>query len=109
MALICCLNHPPTESFNNSFVNPLPYEEDHCCSKNGCNATPVIWLNPEEVRCHENGTRSFQCGDFDTFKTQDSQVSFYTVNPVWQFLVGLRKQSSSKKQASQFIPRRVFN
>ncbi len=113
MALIRCLNHAPTESFNHSFVNTLPYEESHCCSKSGCTAKPVIWLNPEEVRRYEDGTRTFQSSDFDSYKTQDVQVSTYTVNYVWQFLTALGKRFSSQKERTQYAPQpvsqKVFN
>ncbi len=98
MAKVLCLTHAPVENFDRNYVNTLPYEEDHCCEVARCAGKPVIWLNPEEVRAHERGTRLFQNNKFDNFKTQDTQVKLYTVNPISAFVRMLKKQFAPQTQ-----------
>lgn len=56
MAILKCLAHAPTERHRQDYVRP---SHDLSCSITGCTHPAVIWLNPEEVKDYERGSRVF--------------------------------------------------
>lgn len=71
MAIAKCLkDHAPIDAHQQDYVRPT---YDLPCEIAGCSHPAVIWLNPEEVKDYERGSRVFwESSSFATMKAGDS-------------------------------------
>jgi hypothetical protein len=98
MAIARCLTeHAPKEGHDRSYARPLKHRT---CSVAGCERPAVLWLNPEEAKEHERGTRIFWEPDtFATMRAADDGLSLAPPVPVRRQLA-LILQGLAKRLAS---------
>lgn len=74
MAIVSCLHHRPAEPHYYTYARLLAYLELPC-TEGGCAERVIIWLNPEEVKDYERGTRLFYDADFNAIRVESSGLS----------------------------------
>lgn len=74
MAIFQCLHHRPTERHYRSYARPLAYLEQPC-TEPGCTGRVVVWLDPEEVKDFERGSRLFHDAEYNALGVDDRDLS----------------------------------
>ena len=69
MARFNCLHHRPTHPHYRSYARPLAYLEQPCTEPTStCRGRALVWLNPEEVKDYERGSRLFYDADLNALR-----------------------------------------
>ncbi len=74
MAMFTCLRHRPKGPHYRSYARPLAWLEPPCRGE-GCTQVVLVWLDPEEVRDYERGSRLFYDADYNTLRVDGSGLS----------------------------------
>ena len=70
MATFMCLHHRPEEPHYRAYARPLAHLELPCGAE-ACTHHARVWLDPEEARDYERGSRLFCDADFNMFRVDD--------------------------------------
>ena len=99
MAFCRCHHHRPEGPHHLTYTQPLTYLE-LLCSEAGCTQPASIWLNPEEVKDYERGSRLFYNETYDVFKVDSRGLN--TIGP--NLLRWLRISFQPQRKAQNIKP-----
>ena len=99
MAYCSCFQHRPDGPHYRTYAQPPAWLELPC-SVEGCTQKVSIWLNPEEVRDYERGSRLFYDADFNAFRVDDRGLNAARPDLLRNFrtnVLSLRKTWGAKR------------
>lgn len=103
MAIRKCHYHRPKSSHYRTYAQPLAYLELQC-DMEGCTQPVSIWLNPEEVRDYERGSRLFYDDRFDVLKVDSRGLK---ISPR-RFRISFRSLRRARDTRRTLKPQRKF-
>ena len=99
MAYCSCFQHRPDSPHYRTYAQPSTWLELPC-SVGGCTQKVSIWLNPEEVKDYERGSRLFHDANFNAFRVDDRGLNTTRLDLLRYFQIKvrlLRKTQSAKR------------